>query len=145
MSSATGHETEHHSGVACTRPTAVTERSQATANELDRWIEQEFQKNPKVVEVLARKSGNPRWAWDSYRRFVQMYGDVVMGVQKRHENEHEPFDEVMDKLKEEVGAKQDTDLSEGNLKELVKTTGGRVFDARKTPLYSVFKDIRAYQ
>ena len=49
-----------------------------------------------------------------------MYGDVVMGVQKRHENEHEPFDDVMDKLKDEVGAKQDTDLSEDNLKELVK-------------------------
>ena len=45
---------------------------------------------------------NGRFAWDSYRRFVQMYGDVVMGVQKRHENEHEPFDEVMDELKHEA-------------------------------------------
>jgi pyruvate, orthophosphate dikinase len=45
---------------------------------------------------LKARPNNGRFAWDSYRRFVQMYGDVVMGVQKRHENEHEPFDEVMD-------------------------------------------------
>jgi len=55
--------------------------------------------NDKTVEALKHATGNGRFAWDSYRRFVQMYGDVVMGVQKRHENEHEPFDEVMDGLK----------------------------------------------
>jgi pyruvate,orthophosphate dikinase len=48
---------------------------------------------------LATKSGNERFAWDCYRRFIQMYGDVVMGVQPRDETEHEPFDAVMDKLK----------------------------------------------
>jgi pyruvate,orthophosphate dikinase len=76
--------------------------------------------NDEVVKVLAKKSGNPRWAWDSYRRFVQMYGDVVMGVQKVGKDDHEPFDEVMDELKEEVGAKEDTDLKPEQLQELVK-------------------------
>ena len=54
--------------------------------------------NDETVEVLAKKSGNARWAWDCYRRFVQMYGDVVMGVQKVGKDDHEPFDEVMDHL-----------------------------------------------
>ncbi len=75
--------------------------------------------NDKTVEALKSATGNGRFAWDSYRRFVQMYGDVVMGVQKRHENEHEPFDEVMDGLKRERGVKEDTDLNEGDLQELV--------------------------
>jgi pyruvate,orthophosphate dikinase len=76
--------------------------------------------NDATTEGLKAATNNGRFAWDSYRRFVQMYGDVVMGVQKRHENEHEPFDEVMDHLKHEVGAKEDTDLTEANLQELVK-------------------------
>src|SRR5436190_4128614 len=76
--------------------------------------------NDTTVEALKAATGNGRFAWDCYRRFVQMYGDVVMGVQKRHENEHEPFDEVMDHLKREVGAKDDTDLNESQLQELVK-------------------------
>jgi len=76
--------------------------------------------NDATTEGLKTATKNGRFAWDSYRRFVQMYGDVVMGVQKRHENEHEPFDEVMDELKHEVGAKQDTDLNESDLQELVK-------------------------
>jgi len=76
--------------------------------------------NDDVVEVLTKKSGNPRWAWDSYRRFVQMYGDVVMGVQKQGRDDHEPFDEVMDHLKREVHAKEDIDLNVEQLKDLVK-------------------------
>ncbi len=76
--------------------------------------------NDATTEGLKKATNNGRFAWDSYRRFVQMYGDVVMGVQKRHENEHEPFDEVMDHLKEEVSAKEDTDLNEADLQELVK-------------------------
>src|SRR6476469_5863098 len=76
--------------------------------------------NDATTDGLKAATNNGRFAWDSYRRFVQMYGDVVMGVQKRHENEHEPFDEVMDELKHEVGAKEDTDLSEENLQELVR-------------------------
>jgi pyruvate,orthophosphate dikinase len=76
--------------------------------------------NDKTVEALKAGTKNGRFAWDSYRRFVQMYGDVVMGVQKRHENEHEPFDEVMDKLKHECGVTEDTQLDEENLQDLVK-------------------------
>ncbi len=76
--------------------------------------------NDATTEGLKAATNNGRFAWDSYRRFVQMYGDVVMGVQKRHENEHEPFDEVMDKLKHEVGVKEDTELNEADLQELVK-------------------------
>ncbi len=76
--------------------------------------------NDQTVEALSSATRNPRFAWDCYRRFVQMYGDVVMGVQKRHENEHEPFDAVMDGLKHEVGAAEDTQLGEGHLRELVK-------------------------
>ncbi len=75
--------------------------------------------NDQTVEVLAKRSGNPRFAWDSYRRFVQMYGDVVMGVQAQGRDEHEPFEEVMSALKKEVRAVKDTDLSAGNLSELV--------------------------
>lgn len=76
--------------------------------------------NDETTEGLKKGTSNGRFAWDSYRRFLQMYGDVVMGVQKRHENEHEPFDEVMDHLKEEVGVKEDVDLTEEHLQELVK-------------------------
>ncbi|MBM4112633.1 MAG: pyruvate, phosphate dikinase [Phycisphaerae bacterium] len=76
--------------------------------------------NDETVEALAKETGNPRFAWDSYRRFVQMYGDVVMGVQKKHENDHEPFEEVMDALKKEVRVEQDTQLTEAHLRELVK-------------------------
>jgi pyruvate,orthophosphate dikinase len=76
--------------------------------------------NDETTEGLKKATGNGRFAWDSYRRFLQMYGDVVMGVQKRHEHEHEPFDDVMDALKKEVKAKEDVDLSEEHLQELVK-------------------------
>ena len=75
--------------------------------------------NDVTVEGLAKATSNGRFAWDSYRRFVQMYGDVVMGVQKRSEQEHEPFDEVMDHLKKEVGVNLDTELAEEHLRELV--------------------------
>jgi len=75
--------------------------------------------NDTTVEALKASTGNGRFAYDCYRRFVQMYGDVVMGVQKKHENDHEPFEEVMDGLKREVGAREDTDLTEAQLKELV--------------------------
>jgi len=76
--------------------------------------------NDATTDGLKAATNNGRFAWDSYRRFVQMYGDVVMGVQKRHENEHEPFDDVMDSLKHEVDAKEDTELNEADLQELVK-------------------------
>jgi len=76
--------------------------------------------NDEAVVGLARKSNNERFAWDCYRRFVQMYGDVVMGVQKKHEHDHEPFEEVMDGLKREMGVTEDTQLTEEHLKELVR-------------------------
>ncbi len=76
--------------------------------------------NDETTGSLARKSGNPRFAWDCYRRFLQMYGDVVMGVQRRAGEHHEPFEEVIDHLKSERGAKSDLDLDVEGLKELVK-------------------------
>jgi pyruvate, orthophosphate dikinase len=76
--------------------------------------------NDDTTEGLKKATNNGRFAWDSYRRFLQMYGDVVMGVQKRHENEHEPFEEVMDALKKEVGVSEDVDLTEEHLQKLVE-------------------------
>ncbi len=75
--------------------------------------------NDRTVEGLAERTGNRRFAFDCYRRFIQMYGDVVMGVQPRDENEHEPFDAIMSTLKKERGAVLDTDLSAEDLEELV--------------------------
>ena len=68
--------------------------------------------NEEVVETLARKSGNPRWAWDCYRRFIQMYSDVVMEVGKKY------FEQLIDKMKEEKGVKLDVELTADDLKEL---------------------------
>jgi pyruvate,orthophosphate dikinase len=77
--------------------------------------------NDETVEALARKTGNPRFAWDCYRRFVQMYGDVVLGVQKRPGEDHEPFETVIESLKHERYHEdiEDTRLSVDDLKELV--------------------------
>ena len=68
--------------------------------------------NEDVVNVLAEKSGNPRWAWDCYRRFIQMYSDVVMEVGKKY------FEELIDKMKTERGVKQDVELTAEDLHEL---------------------------
>jgi len=68
--------------------------------------------NDDVVEVLAKKSGNPRWAWDCYRRFIQMYSDVVMEVGKKY------FEQLIDKMKKEKGVTQDVELTADDLKEL---------------------------
>src|SRR3954467_12551770 len=76
--------------------------------------------NDTTVEALKAKTGNGRFAYDSYRRFVQMYGDVVMGVQKRSENEEEPFEQVLESVKHECGVHEDTQLTEANLKEVIK-------------------------
>ena len=70
--------------------------------------------NDKTVEGLIKKTGNARFGWDSYRRFIQMFGDVVMGV------EHDSFEEAMQAKKDEKGAKFDTDLDADDLKELVE-------------------------
>lgn len=76
--------------------------------------------NDEVVEGLARKTGNGRFAWDSYRRFIQMYGDVVMGLKPTDKTEVDPFEEIIDHLKEENGVKLDNELTVENLKDLVK-------------------------
>jgi pyruvate,orthophosphate dikinase len=79
--------------------------------------------NDATVEIVAKKTGNARFAWDSYRRFLQMYGDVVMGVQKRPGEHHEPFETVIEHLKDERYGKHefpDVRLKVDDLKELVK-------------------------
>ena len=70
--------------------------------------------NEDVVEVMAAKSGNPRWAWDCYRRFIQMYSDVVMEVGKKY------FEQLIDEMKEKRGVTQDVDLTADDLKELAE-------------------------
>ncbi|MFC1692143.1 pyruvate, phosphate dikinase [Candidatus Latescibacterota bacterium] len=75
--------------------------------------------NDKTIEGLAEISGNERFAFDSYRRFVQMYGDVVLGMKPESKEEEDPFEVIIDAKKEEVGAKYDTDLTTDDLKDLV--------------------------
>ena len=75
--------------------------------------------NDDAVEGLAKKSGNDRFAWDSYRRFVQMYGDVVLGMKPESKEDIDPFEEIIEKKKESKGVENDTDLTTGDLKELV--------------------------
>ncbi len=74
----------------------------------------------EAVEGIANKSGNPRFAWDSYRRFVQMYGDVVLGMKPKNKDDIDPFEEVMDEVKKQKGVKNDTELDVEDLKLLVK-------------------------
>lgn len=75
--------------------------------------------NDEAVEGIAQKSGNPRFAWDSYRRFVQMYGDVVLGMKPQSKHEIDPFEEIMEEVKHAKGIELDTDLTVDDLKELV--------------------------
>jgi pyruvate,orthophosphate dikinase len=75
--------------------------------------------NDTVVEGMAKKTGNPRFVWDSYRRFVQMYGDVVLDMKPTSKTDIDPFEEIIEELKHEKGVVNDTELSVENLKELV--------------------------
>ena len=75
--------------------------------------------NDKVVEGLTKKTGNPRFVWDSYRRFVQMYGDVVLGMKPVNKNDIDPFEQIIEDVKEEKGVHLDTDLTVEDLQELV--------------------------
>ena len=70
--------------------------------------------NEEVVEVIAKQSNNPRWAWDCYRRFIQMYSDVVMEVGKKY------FEQLIDEMKDKKGVKQDVELDAEDLKELAR-------------------------
>ena len=75
--------------------------------------------NDEAVEAMAKLSGNPWFAWDSYRRFVQMYGDVVLEMKPASKEDQDPFEEIIEKQKEKRGIEKDTDLTVEDLKELV--------------------------
>ena len=75
--------------------------------------------NDVAVEAVAKRTGNPRFAWDSYRRFVQMYGDVVLGMKPQTKEDHDPFEVLIEEQKAKRGVKQDTELTTDDLKELV--------------------------
>ena len=76
--------------------------------------------NDQAVEAVAKRTGNPRFAWDSYRRFVQMYGDVVLGMKPESKEDHDPFEVIIEEQKHKRGVKNDTDLTTDDLKELVR-------------------------
>ena len=76
--------------------------------------------NDEVVEGIIRKTNNPRFAWDSYRRFVQMYGDVVLGMKPSNKEEIDPFEAIIEKVKKEKGVTLDNELGVDELKKLVK-------------------------
>ena len=76
--------------------------------------------NDEAVASIAKRTGNERFAWDSYRRFVQMYGDVVLGMKPVSKEDADPFEEIIDQMKEEKDVLLDTDLATDDLKELVK-------------------------
>ena len=76
--------------------------------------------NDDTIKGIIAKSGNERFGWDSYRRFVQMYGDVVLGLKPEDKNEIDPFEKIMEELKHEKGVKLDLELTVEDLKELVK-------------------------
>ena len=76
--------------------------------------------NDETVQALIRKTNNPRFAYDSYRRFVQMYGDVVLGLKPVHKHDEDPFEVILDKKKHQHGFRLDTELTADNLKELVE-------------------------
>lgn len=76
--------------------------------------------NDEVVIGLAKKTGNERFSWDSYRRFIQMYGDVVLGLKPTTKTEIDPFEQIIEDVKAETGVTLDSDLTTNDLKELVK-------------------------
>ncbi len=75
--------------------------------------------NDEAVEAVAALSGNPRFAWDSYRRFVQMYGDVVLGMKPVSKEDHDPFEVIIEEQKRQRGVQLDTELTTEDLRELV--------------------------
>ncbi|MEO1843272.1 MAG: PEP/pyruvate-binding domain-containing protein, partial [Akkermansiaceae bacterium] len=90
--------------------------------------------NDEVVEALSARTGNPKFAWDSYRRFLQMYGSVVMGVEAHAGEHHDPYEVILDKAKAKAKVTDDSGLSEDDLrwvvaefKKLIKKRAGREF------------------
>ena len=75
--------------------------------------------NDTAVKALAKRTGNDRFAWDSYRRFVQMYGDVVLGMKPQSKEDEDPFEVIIDEMKKERGVRLDTELSTDDLRDLV--------------------------
>lgn len=75
--------------------------------------------NDQAVEGLSKKTNNPRFAWDSYRRFIQMYGDVVLGMKPESKEDHDPFEVIIDEMKKEKKVKNDTEFTVDHLKEMV--------------------------
>ena len=84
--------------------------------------------NDKTVEGLIKMSGNARFAYDSYRRFVQMYGDVVLGLKPQSKKEIDPFEQILERKKHERGISLDTDLTEQDLRDLVAEFKGAIRD-----------------
>ena len=72
--------------------------------------------NEKITEGLAKLSGNPRFAWDSFRRFVQMYGDVVLDLKPQNKEDEDPFEVIIESKKIARGVEEDTELSTEDLK-----------------------------
>ena len=91
--------------------------------------------NETVVETIAAKSGNPRWAWDCYRRFIQMYSDVVMEVGKKY------FEELIDEMKAKKGVSQDVDLTAEDLKELADAN----LHAAQTKLMDILSNYQGFK
>ena len=82
--------------------------------------------NDEAVAGLTQKSGNERFAWDSYRRFIQMYGDVVMGLKPESKEDHDPFEVIIDEIKEKKGVELDTQLEVADLKQMVAEFKGMI-------------------
>ena len=88
--------------------------------------------NDDTVAALATQSGNARFAWDCYRRFVGMYGEVVMGVTAANEHDPEPFDEILDTVKRQFKANRDQDLTEAALRDVVARFKAKILEVTKT-------------
>ncbi len=98
--------------------------------------------NDATVESLAKMSGNPRFAWDSYRRFVQMYGDVVLGMKPKSKTDIDPFEAIMEEVKEAKGIKLDVELDVEDLKTLVVKFKAAVKDFTGNDFSAVGRHLR---
>ena len=104
--------------------------------------------NDTVVEALAKKTGNPKFAWDSYRRFLQMYGSVVMGVEAHEGEHHDPYEVILDKAKAKAKVDDDSGLEEDDLrwviaefKKLIKKRSGKSFP--EDPMQQLYGSVNA--